>query len=125
MKKTLCMILAALLAIVPTACFSRVQAESAGVFQPRLDTETSCEITVIGSYSNFEALEAEFDSFNEIYPDVELSYLKPDDYNNLLEMVLEGKTPPIFSSLLHGCTGMKNTRQSWNIWRIFQIHSWA
>ena len=100
MKKTLCMILAALLAIVPTACFSRVQAESAGVFQPRLDTETSCEITVIGSYSNFEALEAEFDSFNEIYPDVELSYLKPDDYNNLLGMVLEGKNPPniFFSS---------------------------
>ena len=55
-------------------CVSRVQAESDAAFQPRLDTDTSCEITVIGSYSNFEALEAEFDSFNEFYPDVELSY---------------------------------------------------
>ncbi len=75
------------------ACFSRVQAE-AGVFQPRLDTDTSCEITVVGSYSNFEALEAEFDSFNEYYPDVELSYLKPDDYNNLLGTVLESSNAP-------------------------------
>ena len=94
MKKMLCAILAALLAILPMACFSRVQAESAGAFQPRLDTDTECEITVIGSYSNFEALEAEFDSFNEFYPYVELSYLKPDDYNNLLGTILESKNAP-------------------------------
>ena len=43
---------------------------------------------MIGSYSNFEALEAEFDRFNEFYPEVELSYVKPDDYNNLLGTVL-------------------------------------
>ncbi len=88
----LCAVLAALLTIVPMTSFSRVQAES--VFQPMLDTDTSCEITVIGSYSNFEALEAEFESFNEIYPDVELSYLKPDDYNNLLGTVLESSNAP-------------------------------
>lgn len=99
MRKMLCTILAALLAIVPMACVSRTQAESAGGFQPKLDTDTSCEITVIGSYSNFEALEAEFDSFNEFYPDVELSYLKPDDYNNLLGTVLESNhAPNIFFS---------------------------
>ena len=62
MKKMLCTMLVALLVIVSTACVS--QAESVGKFQPRLDTDTSCEITVIGSYSNFEALEAEFDKFN-------------------------------------------------------------
>ena len=94
MRKTLCTILAVLLAIVPMACVSRAQAASAGVFQPKLDPDTSCEITVIGSYSNFEALEAEFDSFNDFYPDVELSYLKPDDYNNLLGTVLESKNAP-------------------------------
>ena len=94
MKRLLCTILAALLVIVPTTWGSRVRAESAGIFQPRLDTDTSCEITVIGSYSNFEALEAEFESFNEIYPNVELTYLKPDDYNNLLGTVLESKNPP-------------------------------
>ena len=94
MKRLLCTILAALLAIVPAVWISQARAESAGIFQPRLDTDTSCEITVVGSYSNFEALEAEFDSFNEIYPNVELTYLKPDDYNNLLGTVLESKNPP-------------------------------
>ncbi len=96
MKKMLCAVLAALLAIIPMAGISRVQAES---FQPRLATDTECEITVVGSYSNFEALEAEFNRFNEIYPYVELSYLKPDDYNNLLGVILESrKAPNIFFS---------------------------
>ena len=94
MKKMHCTILTALLAIVSMGSISQVRAESVDVFQPMLDTETSCEITVVGSYSNFEALEAEFESFNEFYPDVELSYLKPDDYNNLLGTVLESNNAP-------------------------------
>ena len=94
MKKNYCIILAVLLIVVSMTCGSQAQAESAGVFRPMLDTDTSCEITVIGSYSNFEALEAEFDSFNEFYPDVELSYFKPDDYNNLVGTVLESKNAP-------------------------------
>ena len=108
MKKTLCVILAALLAVVPAACISRAQAESAGEFQPRLDPDTSCEITVVGSYSNFEALEAEFDRFNEFYPDVELSYVKPDDYNNLLGTILESENAPnIFFSYQWMCGNEK------------------
>ena len=108
MRKMLCAVLAVLLAIVPTACISRVRAESAGAFQPRLDPDTSCEITVIGSYSNFEALEAEFDRFNEFYPDVELSYVKPDDYNNLLGTVLESSDAPnIFFSYQWMCGNEK------------------
>ena len=94
MKRLLCTILAVLLAIVPIAWNSQARAESAGIFQPRLDTDISCEITVIGSYSNFEALEAEFECFNAFYPNVELTYLKPDDYNNLLGKVLESKNSP-------------------------------
>ena len=94
MKKMSCVVLAVLFAFVSIGCISRAWAESDGVFQPMLDTDTSCEITVIGSYSNFEALEAEFESFNEFYPDVELSYLKPDDYNNLLGAVLESTNAP-------------------------------
>ena len=94
MKKLLCVILSVLLAVISAACACPAFAESAGAFQPRLNTDTSCEITVVGSYSNFEALEAEFDSFNKIYPHVELTYLKPDDYENLLGMVLESKNPP-------------------------------
>ena len=91
----------ALLAVVSMACIFQVRAVSADVFQPMLDTDTSCEITVVGSYSNFEALEAEFDSFNEFYPDVELNYVKPDDYNNLLGTILESNDAPnIFFSFV-------------------------
>ena len=103
MRKLLCAVLAALLAVVPAAGFPRVQAESGGAFQPMLDRDTSCEITVVGSYSNFEALEAEFDSFNEFYPDVELSYVKPDDYNNLLGTILESSSAP---NIFFSFTGM-------------------
>ena len=104
MKKLLCAALATLLAILPAAC----PAESADGFQPRLDPDTACTITVIGSYSNFEALEAEFDRFNEYYPDVELSYVKPDDYNNLLGTVLESSDAPnIFFSYQWMCGNEK------------------
>ena len=59
------------------------QADAQASFTPSLDTGIKCTLTVAGSYDNFEALEAEFDKFNEYYPDVELSYTKIDDYNNL------------------------------------------
>jgi len=94
MKKMLCIILAAMLAVASMACITQAQEGSGSAFEPMLDTETSCQITVVGSYSNFEALEAEFDSFNEFYPDVELSYVKPDDYNNLLGTILESSDAP-------------------------------
>ena len=63
-------------------------------FKPALDTETTCGITVVGSYDNFEALEAEFDRFNEIYPNVQLQYVKLDDYKNTLGAALEGNGKP-------------------------------
>ena len=108
MRKMLCVVLAALFAVIPTACFSRAQAESAGVFQPRLDPDASCQITVVGSYSNFEALETEFDRFNEFYPDVELTYVKPDDYNKLLGTILESSSAPnIFFSYQWMCGNEK------------------
>lgn len=63
-------------------------------FEPALDTETSCSITVVGSYDNFEALEAEFDRFNAFYPNVRLRYVKLDDYSNTLASALEGNDKP-------------------------------
>ena len=109
MKKLLCAALAALLAILPAAC----PAESADGFQPRLDPDTACTITVIGSYSNFEALEAEFDRFNEYYPDVELSYVKPDDYNNLLGTVLESSDAPNIFFSYQWMVGSEKYQTAW------------
>lgn len=70
------------------------QASEQGGFTPSLDTATKCSLTVAGNYDNFEALEAEFDKFNKYYPDVELSYVKIDDYNNLAPTVLNSADAP-------------------------------
>ena len=92
MKKFLCIILSLCMVLSLAAC-SKKQEGSAG-FKPALDKDTKCSITIAGSYDNFEALEAEFDRFNEFYPDVQLSYVKLDDYNNVLGTVLESSDKP-------------------------------
>ena len=94
MKKILCVILALCLSVSIAACSGKTQEKTAAEFEPALDTDTSCSITVVGSYDNFEALETEFDRFNEIYPNVQLSYVKLDDYNNVLAAALEGNDRP-------------------------------
>lgn len=69
-------------------------------FAPALDTKTAASITVAGSYSNFEALEAVFDQFKEYYPNVDLSYVKLDDYNQTIATALESdEAPNVFVSL--------------------------
>jgi multiple sugar transport system substrate-binding protein len=94
MKKLICIILAICAAVSLTACGGKTQEETAAGFKPALDTGTSCSITVAGSYDNFEALEAEFDRFNEFYPNVRFSYVKLDDYSNTLGTALEGNDKP-------------------------------
>ncbi len=92
MKKFLCLILSLCMVLSLAAC-SKKQEGGAG-FKPALDKDTKCSITIAGSYDNFEALEAEFDRFNEFYPDVQLNYVKLDDYNNVLGTVLESNDKP-------------------------------
>ncbi|MCR4855233.1 MAG: ABC transporter substrate-binding protein [Erysipelotrichaceae bacterium] len=94
MKKLLCTILVICTLASLTACSSKPQEETDTGFRPALDTETDCKITVAGNYDNFEALEAEFDRFNEFYPNVQLNYVKLDDYNNVLGTVLESNDRP-------------------------------
>ena len=94
MKKLLCVILLICMLLSLTACGKKPPEEPAAGFKPSLDTSTGCSITVAGSYDNFEALEVEFDRFNEIYPNVQLSYVKLDDYNNVLGTALEGNDKP-------------------------------
>lgn len=91
MKKVIYVFLVLLVSMFFVSCSSKTNDEE---FTPILDKESKCEISIIGSYDNFEALEAEFDRFNEFYPNVNLSYVKVDDYNNTLSSVLEGKDKP-------------------------------
>ena len=94
MKKLLCIVLIACALASLTACGNKPPEETAAGFKPALDTKAACKITVAGAYDNFEALELEFDKFNEIYPNVQLSYVKLDDYNNMLGTVLESNDKP-------------------------------
>ena len=88
-------ILAVLMILGLMVCVSaRQEAKAEAGFQPSLDTSIDCEINVIGGYSNFEALEAEFDRFNEYYPNVRLMFTKIDDYSNMVGMVLNGNNAP-------------------------------
>ena len=93
MKKALCIAVTILSTLALVSCGGKKD-QGNEEFKPSLDTEASCEIKVVGDYSNFEALEAEFDRFNEYYPNVVLSYEKVDDYSNNLGTVLEGKDKP-------------------------------
>lgn len=96
MKRLISILLTICVVASLTACGGKTQekATASDVFAPSLDTNTECSLTVAGSYDNFEALEAEFDRFNEIYPNVSLSYVKLDDYYNILDTVLEGEDSP-------------------------------
>ena len=95
MKKIMYMLLAVIMILGLSACGSEKQeATTEEGFSPALDTSAECNITVAGGYDNFEALEAEFDKFNEYYPNVELMFTKVDDYNNMIGMVLDGNDAP-------------------------------
>ena len=95
MKKTLSILLAMVMILGLAACGEKKPEAAAGVgFSPSLDTAASGQVHVVGGYDNFEALEAEFDSFNEYYPEVELVYTKVDDYNNMIATILNGNDAP-------------------------------
>ncbi len=89
------MFFAVLILLGLAACGSEKQGVTAEEgFRPSLNTSVSCHINVAGGYDNFEALEAEFDRFNEYYPHVELTFTKVDDYNNMIGTVLNGNDAP-------------------------------
>jgi len=66
-------------------------------FEPKLDVASDSSVTVYGSYSNFEALESEFERFNEYYPNVSLSYIYLDGYNDAIgNSLLSSEAPDIY-----------------------------
>ena len=97
-KKIMCTFLAVVLTFGITSCGSGKQNETVTKgFQPALDPAASAQLRIVGGYDNFEALQVEFDRFNEYYPEVELVYVKVDDYANLIGTVLQGNdTPDIY-----------------------------
>ena len=97
MKKVIIILLSALLLLGLCSCSSRKEqkeAASDAAFKPALDTQRSADIVVMGNYANFEALEAVFDDFNAYYPNVSLSFLMPDNYNNSIGVILDSSSAP-------------------------------
>jgi multiple sugar transport system substrate-binding protein len=73
-------------------CGSPKNAENG--FVPKYDKDTEFSLTVAGSYSNFESLEAEFERFYEYYPGASLQYVTMDDYSNVISSALVNNEPP-------------------------------
>ncbi len=95
MKKAAGVLLALMMVPGLAACSTQKQEPMAEEgFKPSMDTSASGHIKVYGGYDNFEALEAEFDRFNAHYPNVEMTYTKIDDYNNMIGTVLNGNDAP-------------------------------
>ena len=93
MKKFIRIAAAVLSAALVASCGNSGNNEEA--FVPALPKDTMCTIKIAGSYSNFEALEMEFDRFKTFYnKDLALEYVKPDDYDNNLGTILSGEDKP-------------------------------
>lgn len=78
-------------AAAPAASSATAEASS---FVPSLDTSTTTTIEVRGSWSNFEALDAIADDWNQIYPNVAINYTKVDEYNKHLADLLDTEDRP-------------------------------
>lgn len=65
-----------------------------GQFVPRYGKDRQDSVYIAGHYTNFEALEAEFDRFKEYYPSVELRYEGLDNYNASIIPAVRGEDPP-------------------------------
>ena len=62
--------------------------DSSSGFSPRLNTETSVIINVVGNYDNFPSLEQVGSDFKKYYPNVTINYSKVDDYINVMDTLL-------------------------------------
>ena len=101
MKKTKrgwkALLIGVLLTAVMTGCDGKegkASKEAEARFTPKLDVQTACEITVVGHYNNFEALEAEFNLFTEYYPNVKMKYTYLDNYNGIIVTALTSEEAP-------------------------------
>lgn len=90
MKKVLAI---GLTAILTLSCLGGCGKKSQG-FTPRMDRKETAQISVAGSWSNFQALEAVINDWNVIYPNVSVTYHKVDGYQEQLAALLAEPTAP-------------------------------
>ncbi len=57
-----------------TGCGAKEEVKNNDTFEPRLDTEQNISLQIAGFMGNFEALDQVINAFNEIYPNVTISY---------------------------------------------------
>ena len=93
MKKLFCGALVALSVTALASCGNKGDAPS-DAFVPSMDKNTTCTISVHGSYERFEALKAVGDEFKKVYPNVKVDYVPRDDYEGNLETILNGNDKP-------------------------------
>lgn len=70
------------------------QDEASKEFSPKYSSDTEYKLSVVGTYSNFESLESEFERFYAHYPEGEIVYTYLDDYSNTINQALAGQEPP-------------------------------
>ena len=63
-------------------------------FSPKYPSDTAFKLSIVGTYSNFESLESEFERLFEHYPNGELEYTYLDDYSKTIVHALAGQEPP-------------------------------
>ena len=80
-------------------------------FIPSLDKNINTSIKIYGSYSNFEAMEEEFDRFNQIYPNIELTYSFLDNYTAVIMSSLNSDEAPDIYFMFAWMVGMSEYAQ--------------
>ena len=111
-KKYLVTALVLALIFCLTGCGSRetqtAQPQTEAGFTPALDTKTAGVVNVVGHYNNFEALEEEFNRFNQYYPEVKLSYTYLDNYSGILQTALNSADAPDIYFVYPSMSGREN-----------------
>ncbi len=91
--------LTAFMAVGAAGCAAqKPQSTAEEGFRPLLDTNAAYTLNVVGHYSNFEALEEEFNRFSSYYPNAEMTYTALDNYSKsgsgILSTALAGSEAP-------------------------------
>lgn len=99
-RKVLCILMTVIVASQMVSCTKTISETSISgknkqEFTPRLDTEKKVSLEMAGFMGNFEALDQVVNNFNEIYPNVTITY-EHNDYYMLSEYIKNNQGLDIF-----------------------------